>query len=82
MAALEFRTADPLTHEGLPVDTAIPSNIGKRLQDKCLDAGLLLLTTSCFDVIRFIPALVVTEEQVDRSLAIFTKALEEVAREG
>ncbi|KAK8865845.1 4-aminobutyrate transaminase [Kwoniella newhampshirensis] len=83
MAAVEFRSAaDDLTHEGLPEGTTIPKNIGKRVQDYCLDKDLLVLTTSCFDTIRFIPALVVSEEQMSRAMKIVTEAVEKVALEG
>ncbi|ORY26342.1 pyridoxal phosphate-dependent transferase [Naematelia encephala] len=83
MAAIEFRMPnDPLTHEGLDKGTHIPSNIGKRVQEFCLSKGLVVLTTSCFDTIRFIPALVVSEEQMDKAMKIFTEAVQNVANEG
>ncbi|TXT07260.1 hypothetical protein VHUM_03430 [Vanrija humicola] len=82
MAAIEFRSADALTHHGLPAGTAVPSSIARRVQEKCLDAGLLLLTTSTFEVIRFIPSLTVSEAQVDQALQVFAKAVADVAREG
>ncbi|TYJ54973.1 4-aminobutyrate transaminase [Cryptococcus floricola] len=83
MTAVEFRTAsDALTHEGLPAGTKIPKDIGKRVQAYCLEKDLLVLTTSCFDTIRFIPALVVTEEQMKEAMDIFTEAVEKVALEG
>lgn len=83
MAAVEFRNgSDPLTLDGLPAGTAIPKNIGKRVQDYCLERGLLILTTSCFDTIRFIPALVVTQEEMQEAIGIFTEAVEKVALEG
>jgi 4-aminobutyrate aminotransferase len=43
---------------------------------------MLILTTSVFDVIRFIPPLNVSEDEVDEACRIFKEALEEVAREG
>lgn len=83
MAAIEFRMAsDTLTHTGLPSGTHIPQNIGKRVQQYCLDHNLLVLTTSCFDTIRFIPALVVSEEEMNTAIGIFRAAVENVAREG
>lgn len=83
MAAIEFRMPeDTLTHTGLPSGTHIPSNIGKRVQQYCIDHHLLVLTTSCFDTIRFIPALVVSEEQMNHAIKIFTEAVEMVAKEG
>ena len=83
MAAVEFRMAsDELTHEGLPAGKVIPQNIGKKIQDYCFEKGLMILTTSCFDTIRFIPALVVSEKEMDEAMGIFTEAVEKVAAEG
>jgi 4-aminobutyrate aminotransferase len=83
MSAVEFRIAnDELTHEGLPEGAVIPKDIGKRVQKYCLDKGLMILTTSCFDTIRFIPALVVSEQEMDEALSIFKEAVEKVALEG
>jgi 4-aminobutyrate aminotransferase len=83
MAAIEFRTADTLTHTGIDItSTPIPKDIGKRVQKYCMDQNLLILTTSCFDTIRFIPALVVSEEEMNKAIGIFSEAVEHVAREG
>jgi 4-aminobutyrate aminotransferase len=43
---------------------------------------MLILTTSVFDVIRFIPALNVNEEETALACKIFRESVEEVAREG
>lgn len=43
---------------------------------------MLILTTSVFDVIRFIPALNVTEGEMAEACRIFRESVEEVAREG
>ncbi|WWC86148.1 uncharacterized protein L201_001021 [Kwoniella dendrophila CBS 6074] len=83
MAAMEFRnTSDKCTLEGVSSDTKIPKNIGKRVQEYCLNNDLMVLTTSAFDTIRFIPALTVTEEEIDRAMKIFVQAVENVAKEG
>lgn len=83
MTALEFRNpVDPLTLEGLPEGTDVPVNIGKKVQDYCLNKDLLLLTTSCFDTIRFIPPLVITEKQMDSAIGIIREAIETVVAEG
>lgn len=81
MAAVEFRSSDPLTHTNLSSTAAasIPQSIGKKVQEYCLDRDLLILTTSCFDTIRFIPALTVNEEEMNRALKIFREAVESVA---
>jgi 4-aminobutyrate aminotransferase len=53
MAAIEFRVkADALTMEGVQGDKFIPEKIGKRVQERCLEKGVMILTTSCFDTIR------------------------------
>jgi len=84
MAAIEFRQSqDSLTHTGINVSsTPIPKDIGKRVQKYCMDQNLLILTTSCFDTIRFIPALIVSEEEMDRATKIFSDAVQQVAMEG
>ncbi len=48
----------------------------KRVQQACLDERLLLLTCGVYEsVIRWIPPLVVTAEQVDVALGVFARAL-------
>lgn len=83
MAAIEFRIpGDDLTTSDLPPGTKVPRDIGKRVQSYCIEDKLMVLTTSCFDTIRFIPALIVTEEEMDNALGIFMRAVERVAQEG
>ena len=83
MAAIEFRSSsDSLTTCDLPAGTRIPKDVGKRVQHYCVEDGLVILTTSCFDTIRFIPALVVSEEEMRKAIGIFRRAVERVAREG
>lgn len=57
-------------------------DIGSRVARKCLEKGMLILTTSVFDVIRFIPALNITEEEMAEAIKIFKESLLEVAKEG
>jgi 4-aminobutyrate aminotransferase len=67
MLGNEFVTAD-----GQP-DAAT----AQRAQQKAAELGLLLLTCGPFgNVVRMIPALVVTKEQVDDALAIWTDAVD------
>jgi 4-aminobutyrate aminotransferase len=54
-------------------------DLTRRIQLACLDRKLLLLTCGTFgNVIRWIPPLVVTEEQIEESLAILDDAFEEI----
>ena len=72
MIATEFSQAD-----GSPnaEDTSL-------MVKACIKRGLLLLSCGSYkNVIRWIPPLVVTEEQIDESLAIFESALTEVFSE-
>jgi len=65
MAAIEF------TSEGAP-----DQETTKSVQKACLDRNLILLTCGTFEnVIRWIPPLVVTEEQVNEAFSIFQDAL-------
>ncbi|MGB2963897.1 MAG: aspartate aminotransferase family protein [Anaerolineales bacterium] len=53
--------------------------MAKALQAACLERNLLILTCGTYEnVIRWIPPLIVTEEQIDHAVDIFTEALEEV----
>lgn len=77
MAALEFKSPTDKT-QGV-YDPAAPSKLATIVQNECMDNGLLILTTSAFEVIRFIPALTVTEEEMEEACQIFTAAMEKVA---
>lgn len=71
---------------GLMVATEISNEDGSpnadctsQITKACIKRGLLLLSCGSYkNVIRWIPPLVVTEEQIDESLSIFESALSEV----
>ncbi|MFC1996395.1 aspartate aminotransferase family protein [Chloroflexota bacterium] len=68
MAATEF------TRNGKP-----DQEITKAVQRACLASNLLLLTCGTYEnIIRWIPALIISEEQIEDALSIFSQALEEV----
>ncbi len=72
MAAVEFtaRNGDPAESKHLAKDA---------VKDCLEDGNLLLLTCGPYDnVVRWIPPLVVTEEQVQQGLKIFRNALEKI----
>jgi 4-aminobutyrate aminotransferase len=67
MVATEFTTPD-----GEP-DKATT----KAVQASCLENKLMLLTCGSYDnVIRWIPPLIVTEEQIEEALEIFERAVQ------
>ncbi|KAI0705108.1 pyridoxal phosphate-dependent transferase [Cerioporus squamosus] len=82
MVAVEF--ASP-TGTG-PYDTfrnsSVPEKLASRVMKKCVEKGLLILTTSVYEVIRFIPPLNITKEDLAKGCKIFAEAVEEVVREG
>jgi 4-aminobutyrate aminotransferase len=47
-----------------------------------VEKGMLILTTSVYEVVRFIPALNVSEEEVKEGVRIFGEAVQEVVQEG
>ena len=82
MVAVEF--ASP-TGTG-PYDSfrnpSVPEKLASRVAKKCVEKGLLILTTSVYEVIRFIPALNISQEDLAKGCKIFAEAVEEVVREG
>lgn len=71
MVGVEFTSLD-----GRPT-----ADIAARVQAECLQRNLLLLTCGSYsNVIRWIPPLVVTAEQIDEALTIFNEAMAAVER--
>jgi 4-aminobutyrate aminotransferase len=71
MVALEF--VRPGEGDGRVPDAALT----KRFQQACFDRGLLLLTAGTYvNVIRVIPPLVTTPDEIDQALAIMGEALD------
>ncbi len=53
--------------------------LARRIQATCLDSGMLLLTCGTYgNVLRWIPPLIVTEEQIRDGLLIFEEALDAI----
>ena len=69
MVGLEFETSGP---------AACPAGVAAAVSQACLARGMLLLTTSVFETLRFIPPLTVTAGEIDEALGIFAAALEDV----
>lgn len=81
MIAVEFASPahsklDPAVQKNLPL------NLSMRVSKRCLEKGLLLLTTSVYETVRFIPPLNISPEDLAKGISIFKKAVEEVVREG
>ncbi|KAK7062819.1 hypothetical protein VNI00_000313 [Paramarasmius palmivorus] len=87
MVAMEFASSesvgaayDPITvqDQALKVKKGMASRVAK----KCIEKGMLLLTTSAYEVVRFIPPLTISEQDMQKGCAIFAEALREAVREG
>lgn len=52
---------------------------GSKVQAKCLEKDMLILTTSIYDTLRFIPPLNITKEDMAKGCQIIKEAIEEVA---
>jgi 4-aminobutyrate aminotransferase len=50
-----------------------------KIQAKCMEKDMLLLTTSIYDTLRFIPPLNITKEDMAKGCQIIREAIEEVA---
>ena len=79
MMAVEFASPshssfDPAVKKDATANLA--SNISKR----CLEKGMLLLTTSVYETVRFIPPLNISSEDLARGIGIFKEAVEEVVQ--
>ncbi|GAA5878813.1 hypothetical protein JCM8547_004840 [Rhodosporidiobolus lusitaniae] len=79
MVGLEFKAAgDRYT----PASSSVPKSMASRVQNKCLEKDLLVLTTSVYETIRFIPPLNISKEDMAKALEIVRQAIIEVAHEG
>jgi len=81
MVAVEF--SSPLFSVHDPVlDRSAPRNLANRVTKRCGEKGLLLLSTSVYEVIRFIPPLNISQSDLKKGCEIFAEALDEVSWEG
>ncbi len=81
MVGIEFSIPnDPYT--SVPDGFKVPAKMASRVQAKALEKDVLLLTTSIYDVIRFIPPLTISKEEMARGIEVIKQAIIEVAHEG
>ncbi|KAL5523742.1 hypothetical protein ACEPAG_7915 [Sanghuangporus baumii] len=59
-----------------------PKDMASRVSKKCIEKGMYLLTTSIYQVVRFIPPLNISGEDLAKGCEIFAAAVEEIVREG
>jgi 4-aminobutyrate aminotransferase len=81
MVGLQFKS---LALQGDSSNTAATKanaqpQIAPRVAQECLKRDMLLLSTSVFDVLRFIPPLTITEDELNQACKVFQEAFEAVA---
>jgi len=59
-----------------------PEQLASRVAKRCIEKGMLLLTTSMYEVVRFIPPLNISKQDLAKGCAIFGEAVREVVKEG
>lgn len=80
MVGVEF--ASPSYPAQDPVlNRSAPKGLASRVAARCMEKGMLILTASVYEVIRFIPPLNVTAKDLKKGCEIFAEAVKEVIRE-
>jgi 4-aminobutyrate aminotransferase len=85
MVGVEFGTPSGPGAQYDPVRASnpnAPKSMASRVAKRCVEKGLLILTTSVYEVLRFVPPLNVCEEDMRKACRIFAEAVAEVIREG
>jgi 4-aminobutyrate aminotransferase len=65
----------------LALECAPGKGYASKIQAKCLEKDLLVLTTSIFDTLRFIPPLNITTEDMAKGCAIIRESIDEIVAE-
>ncbi|KAI5248869.1 4-aminobutyrate aminotransferase [Aureobasidium subglaciale] len=63
----------------LALECAPGKGYASKIQAKCMEKDMLVLTTSIYDTLRFIPPLNITKEDMAKGIKIITDAIKEVA---
>lgn len=82
MVAVEFASPKGTSPHDPLINPSAPEKLASRVAKRCQEKGMLILTTSVYEVIRFIPALNISKEDLEKGTRIFAEAVEEVVREG
>eukprot|EP00759_Apiculatamorpha_spiralis_P005250 PhF_6_TR13194/c0_g1_i1/m.20838/K00823/puuE; 4-aminobutyrate aminotransferase len=80
--ATEVETIKEVRGAGLMIGIHLDdtkAGIAKSLTTQCLKNGMMLLATSKYEAVRFIPPLNVTKDEISLALEIFEKSLKEVS---
>ena len=81
MVAAEFASPTGISPSDPFRNANVPPNLASRVAKRCQEKGMLILTTSAYEVIRFIPPLNITKEDLKKGADIFLESLVEVLKE-
>ena len=76
MVAVEFTSPGASPNDPASGASNI-AGLATKVSAICQEKGLLIMTTSMFQVIRFIPALIISKEELAQGIHIFREAIEE-----
>ncbi|KAJ7754589.1 acetylornithine aminotransferase [Mycena metata] len=82
MVAVEFASSASPGAKHDAVAAQVGAAMASRVAKKCIERGMLILTTSVYEVVRFIPPLNISAADLTKGTEIFRDAVEEVVREG
>ncbi|KAF9653244.1 acetylornithine aminotransferase [Thelephora ganbajun] len=82
MIGVEFASPSSVSTYDPNTIAGAPRNLASRVAKRCLEKGMLILTTSIYEVVRFIPPLNISAEDMALGIEIFTQAVEEIVKEG
>ena len=81
MVSIEFSSPTLSCHDPTVCSSA-PRAMASRIAKRCIEKDLLILTTSVYETIRFIPPLNITEADLRKGCMIFNEAVKEIVKEG
>jgi len=80
MVGVEFASPSGSSYDPALRPSA-PKSLATRIAKRCIEKGMLILTTSVYEVIRFIPPLNITQADLRKGCEIFKEAAEEIVKE-
>jgi 4-aminobutyrate aminotransferase len=62
------------------MDKSALKGVASKISKQCAEQGLLILSTSVFEVIRFIPPLNISKEELSQGIKIFEQVVRDVLK--
>ncbi|TBU61565.1 hypothetical protein BD310DRAFT_920269 [Dichomitus squalens] len=81
MVAVEFASPVGSSPYDTSTNPSVLEKLASRVASNCVEKGLLILTTSVHEVVRFIPPLNISKEDPAKGVEIFKEAVYEVVKD-